>query len=315
FSINYDNKPKYVNLKETISAKLIKTQDQIKQIKDEINDIEGEMDNTWKEYFTFCNCDPYNQGQIKARKKELEEAISLVDEIKGFVSIKDDVVLSSLLTSIGEIEVIIGNYKKSKVSIEENKIYSSKIEEYKDSINILQPKCKRAKVARDVIDELLQNYSKESALKNFLSNNTRAIIDIFSRIHTPYEGFTDISMDDDRIVLYREKEPVQINQISTGQRAALYISVFIVLNFSLKNGPPYIIFDDPITHIDDLNILFFLDFLRDIALYKDRQVFFSTANRKIASLFEKKFSFLGDDFMSYDLKRVLGEVEIQAISS
>lgn len=315
FSINYDNKPKYVNLKETISAKLIKTQDQIKQIKDEINDIEGEMDNTWKEYFTFCNCDPYNQGQIKARKKELEEAISLVDEIKGFVSIKDDVVLSSLLTSIDEIEVIIGNYKKSKVSIEENKIYSSKIEEYKDSINILQPKCKRAKVARDVIDELLQNYSKESALKNFLSNNTRAIIDIFSRIHTPYEGFTDISMDDDRIVLYREKEPVQINQISTGQRAALYISVFIVLNFSLKNGPPYIIFDDPITHIDDLNILFFLDFLRDIALYKDRQVFFSTANRKIASLFEKKFSFLGDDFMSYDLKRVLGEVEIQAISS
>lgn len=314
FSISYNNKPKYVNEKEAISASLTKNQNRVQQIESEIKDLEGEMDNIWKEYPTLCNCDSYDLEQIRARKKELEEAIYLVDEIKGFVSIRDTTVLSSLLIPIDEIEVEIDNYKRSKASVEINKIYSGEIEEYEDSINILQPKCKRAKIAKDVIDELLNDYNKESALKNFLSNNTKAIIDIFSRIHTPYEGFTDISMDDDRIVLYREKEPVQINQMSTGQRAALYISVFIVLNLSLKNGPPYIIFDDPIAHIDDLNILFFLDFLRDIALCKDRQVFFSTANGKIASLFEKKFSLLGNDFVSYDLKRVLGEVKIQAIN-
>lgn len=315
FSISYNNKPKYINEKETISANLTKTQNQIQQIENEIKDMEGKMDNTWKEYLTLCNCDSYDQGQIRAGKKELEEAISLVDEIKGFVSIKNTIVLPSLLRPIDEIEIEIDNYRKSKANVEVNKTCSGKIEECEDSINILQPKCKRAKAAKNVINKLLNDYNKESALKDFLSNNTKTIIDIFSKIHTPYEGFTDISMDDDRIVLYREKEPVQINQISTGQRAALCMSVFIVLNFSLKNGPPYIIFDDPIAHIDDLNILFFLDFLRDIALYKDRQVFFSTANRKIASLFEKKFSFLGDDFMSYDLKRVLGEVEIQTIGS
>ena len=46
--------------------------------------------------------------------------------------------------------------------------------------------------------------------------------------------------------------------------------------------------DDPIAHVDDLNALSFLDYLREIAIDGKRQIFFTTANEKIASLFEKQ---------------------------
>lgn len=47
----------------------------------------------------------------------------------------------------------------------------------------------------------------------------------------------------------------------------------------------------------------FLDFLREYVLVEKRQVFFATANGKMASLFMKKFDFLGDDFKSVQLAR------------
>ncbi len=43
------------------------------------------------------------------------------------------------------------------------------------------------------------------------------------------------------------------------------LSVFLTLNLSLSSGPPFMLIDDPIAHIDDLNALSFLDFLADIA--------------------------------------------------
>ena len=61
----------------------------------------------------------------------------------------------------------------------------------------------------------------------------------------------------------------------------------------LRSAPPVILIDDPIAHVDDLNCLAFLDYLREIALTGRRQIFFSTANDKLASMFERKFDFLG----------------------
>jgi hypothetical protein len=102
-------------------------------------------------------------------------------------------------------------------------------------------------------------------------------------------------------------EARRISEISTGQRAALAISVFISLNRKLKNGPNIIMFDDPVSHIDDLNALPFLDFLRFFMLKEERQIFFATANTRLASLIEKKFIFLEGDFKQWDLKRELTE--------
>lgn len=66
---------------------------------------------------------------------------------------------------------------------------------------------------------------------------------------------------------------------------------------------------DPIAHVDDLNSLSFLDYLREVVLTGKRQVFFATANDKLAALFERKFDFLGaEGFCRFNLQREAGPV-------
>ena len=75
------------------------------------------------------------------------------------------------------------------------------------------------------------------------------------------------------------------------------------MNGRLQTGPKLIIFDDPVAHVDDINTLSFLDHLREIAVAGDRQLFFATADSKLAALFSRKFRFLGDQFVHIELSR------------
>src|SRR5690606_17017845 len=136
---------------------------------------------------------------------------------------------------------------------------------------------------------------ENSILQDFFDTNLNEIKDIFKTIHSPQE-FTDIKFEDKKLVLFKEDNvPYEISQISTGQRGALVLSIFISLNRKLQNGPNILIFDDPVTFIDDFNALSFLDFLRYFIVRENKQIFFSTANKKFASLFKKKFEFLGEN--------------------
>ena len=60
-------------------------------------------------------------------------------------------------------------------------------------------------------------------------------------------------------------------------------------------APPVILIDDPIAHVDDMNSLSFLDYLREVAVQEQRQIFFATASDKLAALFQRKFDFLGEE--------------------
>lgn len=96
---------------------------------------------------------------------------------------------------------------------------------------------------------------------------------------------------------------VQLEHMSTGQRAAFALSLFLAMNGRLRSGPPVLLFDDPVAHIDDINMLSFLDHLRQLAIGGSRQIFFATADTKLAGLFRHKFRFLGDDFKELRLSR------------
>jgi len=109
---------------------------------------------------------------------------------------------------------------------------------------------------------------------------------------------------DNKLILFKEDKAFEISQISTGQRAALVLSIFISLNRKLQNGPNILIFDDPVTFIDDFNALSFLDFLRYFIVKEKKQIFFATANKKFSNLFRKKFEFLGqNEFREFQLER------------
>src|SRR5690606_10027369 len=94
---------------------------------------------------------------------------------------------------------------------------------------------------------------------------------------------------------------VELDQMSTGQRAAFALSLFLAMNGRLSSGPPVLLFDEPVAHIDDINVLSFLDHLRHLVINGSRQIFFATADTKLAGLFRHKFGFLGSEFKELPL--------------
>lgn len=156
--------------------------------------------------------------------------------------------------------------------------------------------------AYEVLKDLKEEHSLETAMRETLRENRESIENIFTRIHSPAE-FKRIGPDWNSLIR-KDGNKAGLSQISTGQRAAFALSIFLSQNAQLKNAPPVILIDDPIAHVDDLNSLSFLDYLRELTLTNERQIFFATSNDKLATLFERKFDFLGaKDFRRFDLKR------------
>ena len=162
---------------------------------------------------------------------------------------------------------------------------------------------KRVKFASNVIVELRHSEALAEATDAELLSVQVTIDSVFRRIHSPHEYGV---RRDTQAPLFRLDDPskaITLRDISTGQRAAFVLSVFLAMNAKLQSAPPVLLFDDPVAHIDDFNSLSFLDHLRDVAIMGNRQIFYATADAKIAGLFEHKFSFLGGNFRRIDLAR------------
>jgi len=164
-------------------------------------------------------------------------------------------------------------------------------------------KIMRAADAEQVL-ETLENQSSDAELVNrILAENAEEIAKTFASIHMPNEF--EIQSDDGKLAIVRRSTnaEVQLHHMSTGQRSAYALSLFLAMNGRLRSGPPVLLFDDPVTHIDDINMLSFLDHLRQHAIGGTRQIFFATADNKLAGLFRHKFRFLGDEFKEIRLSR------------
>jgi DNA repair exonuclease SbcCD ATPase subunit len=165
----------------------------------------------------------------------------------------------------------------------------------------LQVKLERVESADAVIQDLLSHHSERALADTVLRENATRIASTFAKIHAPNEF--EVRTEDGFKIVRRGGGAVGLEEMSSGQRAAYALSLFLAMNERLRTGPKVIIFDDPVAHVDDINILSLFDHLRDIALTGQRQIFFATADAKIGGLFGRKFRFLGDDFKQIDLTR------------
>jgi exonuclease SbcC len=164
-------------------------------------------------------------------------------------------------------------------------------------------RCLNLQAASMALSKLRSEFSLESATAKSLNAIGQEINEAFVRIHSPNE-YQYVGSDG---VLLRSKETQEdwsLDKVSTGQRAAFALSIFLALNRTAAKAPPVILIDDPVAHVDDLNALSFLDYLRDLAVTSKKQVFFATADARVAALFTRKFGFLGEDFKRIDLARV-----------
>ena len=237
---------------------------------------------------------------LNDRIEKAQAAIENYKEMSRIISLDPKTVLTTIERDVNRISALFERYKELKKKKKENelKINSSnkKIKELQKEIKSNIPLEENAKKACDAINDILENHSKSEFLKDFIEGNKDDIVDIFKAIHAPKE-FGNVLLDRGKISLKRvnSNDSVELTEISSGQRSALALSIFLALNQKLKYGPNILLFDEPVPTIDDLNILLFLDYLRELVTGSNRQVFFATANENLAYLFKKKFGFLEDD--------------------
>jgi chromosome segregation protein len=154
----------------------------------------------------------------------------------------------------------------------------------------------RVEGAFEALAELRRDQGIQQTMDGFLRAYKSAILAVFKNIHSPAE-FRDLVLgegEDKSIRLVRQDgASARITEISTGQRSALALSIFLALNRSVKDRLNLLLIDDPVANVDDLNSLAFLDYLRNVAI-SGTQILFATADEKLAKLFEMKFSVLGE---------------------
>jgi len=243
---------------------------------------------------------------IEQKINSIEYLLKEYNKIEEFIKIESNVDISHLLIELQEIQKTLTNFIIAQTTETSKNLEltqaQDKLKQLTSDLNQAKELFVKLEKGFSITSDLLLNDGKEKALSDFINKNRKLINSIFTRIHSPNE-FQGLIPGTTNLVRKNSSTETPLSQVSTGQRAALAISVFLALNLSLKSAPPVILIDDPIAHIDDMNTLSFLDFLREVVIMSNRQVFFATASQKLASLIEKKFSFLDNEFKRYDLSR------------
>ncbi len=136
------------------------------------------------------------------------------------------------------------------------------------------------------------NYSDDQ-LEDYIEQHTQVVATLFKAFQRPFE-FDQVRMRDDDLEVRREghEDWEGIGRMSSGQRAALGLAIFVANNLAHNAAPKVMLLDEPFAHLDDINSLSFFNLLIELATQVDpqveRQIIFATANDDIAQLLKRK---------------------------
>jgi DNA repair exonuclease SbcCD ATPase subunit len=305
------------NLSEEIEQRIEKNQKSISAYSNQIANFDSHcngLQNEIKKLLESKGFDPTTERKdIRAKIEKAKSAQQEIGTLTYFLPvINSDLEIRSAISHAELIIALYDSYLEANGRWKQNESalsgYKKTIISSQEKLHVDLPKAGRIRGAIDILNELLDPESRQKVLQNFFEKNFQFFKEAFLKIHAPDE-FEDIRLgeeDADALLLKRKttKEWEPLTKLSTGQRSAVALAIFLTLNRQLNNGPNIILLDDPVAYIDDLNILSFFDFLRELAIRENRQIFFATANRKISGLFRQKFSFLGDGFSFREISRL-----------
>lgn len=228
-----------------------------------------------------------------------ETALAFLGDAAQQVTLHDDQPLETLLQAIDDAVNAFDraqHAERSEVSARtELSTKTSELHEATGQLRLATVRQENLTKAIDVLSEVVEKHSLEKATQDALESIRGHVSDIFARIHSPAEYILG-NFNSEQLLTTRDGRRAHgVSQVSTGQRAALALSIFLALNRSAESVPPVLLIDDPVAHIDDLNALSFLDYLRDLAVSTRKQIFFATADARLAALFQRKFEFLGPE--------------------
>jgi DNA repair exonuclease SbcCD ATPase subunit len=244
--------------------------------------------------------------ELQRREAVIKHALSVLGALGHTLRLADGDGLAAIAGSLTGFGKSVDRALESLRRLEERDVFSSRLErriaELEASIAMLTPMLQRAASAQGFLVTLLAMEYKQNYLQQVVDQHGGMLAAVFSRIHSPRE-FTSIALANELILERVSGQRATVAEISAGQRTALSLAIALTLNSSVHKRAPWLIFDDPVANVDDLNILSFCDLLRELVLEGGRQVFFATANDKVADLFARKFDCLATEFREIRLER------------
>lgn len=244
--------------------------------------------------------------EMERRLSAVNNALAISKSAKDTFTLDRDADFSAIHDKLKMLSDTVARMRENLKQIEEKDELEKKWVEalagVRSAMTLAKAKNERVKKALEVLNRLLNSKNKSEYLKGIIDVQREKLVMLFRGIHAPQE-FDGVRFNGDIFLSRRGGGESSLTEISTGQRSALALSIFLSMNSSIGTRAPWLIFDDPIAHIDDLNILSFFDSLRELVISGNRQMFFATANAKVANLFARKFDFLGDSFREITLDR------------
>ena len=280
------------NSDEAFAAWLISEPRQRKKTLDRLTEKLQETEDTlkWKteQYNSFNN----ELSQLQQKLDRVEKDIRRLEQLRLFwdcvTNITEDINLSG-----DALQAVCTNIAAQARGLMAYREFQSTKSRYQSDIENVKQRWERCCHLQKALKDL---FPPERYATRFIQKNIDQISKIFLALHSPQEFSGLARSDDGGLVALRNGESIPVSLMSTGQRTALVISVFFQMNLATPYAPKLLLLDEPVANIDDLNVLALMDFLRELVLTHNRQIFFTTANRNVARLFRRKFSFLLQDF-------------------
>ncbi len=156
---------------------------------------------------------------------------------------------------------------------------------------------KRAKLLKNLSDSAIDS-RVEVTQQRFLAVQP-LVANIFSRLD-PHPAFKTIEFELDTYYRRGTTSPIVRDLVegiaadplvifSTSQANIAALSYFLAMGISVGDkGLPFVLLDDPVQSMDDINVLGFADLCRHLRL--SRQMIISTHDRRFARLLERKLS-------------------------
>jgi DNA repair exonuclease SbcCD ATPase subunit len=272
----------------------------------ELSDVAAKRARLLKKYFARRGEAPGLPDEVQRRRRILGAACALVGELDKRLSVSPDMTIGDLVARLATLASLCERYRTQLDGLDSaavrRRTLNAKRSDVVNRYRAAHERKDRSDAALEAIHEIAHGEdSKEQRIRSFFDRNLDEVSSLFCVLCAPRE-FTGVAFDDRTglLVVIRRGSRTEspIRRISSGQRSALALSIFLTLNGHLKSGPPFLLLDDPAAHVDDLNTLSFLDWLRMCAVGGKRQVFFATASTKVARLFRSKFDFLGEEVVN-----------------
>jgi len=293
-------------LRSELEQKQITDEARFKECSEQVDNLQKRKRELLTQHF---GREDVTSEEAKKHLNQISMAFNRLKELQEFVDLAEAHPLSDVLLRLNSFhkttEGFIRLRQQEETMARVKDESESRIKEAQATINQQKPIHDRLEKAIEVLNGIQKEDGVENYIQQFFTNNLQQISDLFSVMHAPRD-FEKIIWDQDlmaiRAIRKSDSAECSVSNFSSGQRNALSLAIFLTMNQKVKYGPSLIMLDDPVAHVDDLNIVSFFDCLRELLLGYERQIFFATASAKTANLFAKKFDYLGKDkFREFEL--------------